>query len=483
MRLFTATLGTETNTFSPLPTGWATFRERLLVPAGQHPPEPNFATGPLIAAREYVAAHGGEVVEGLCAFATPAGLTVQSVYEQLRDQILAELKAALPVDAVAIGLHGAMVSERCDDCEGDFLAHIREVVGPDVPVGAELDLHCHLSDRMVAMADILIAYKEYPHTDFLDRGRELIGLLAETVAGRVKPVMAVHDCHMVSTFHTVREPMKSFVDRMKAWETRDGVLSVSAVHGFPWGDVADMGSKIIAVTNGDPAQAQALADELGRDFFAIREQGTPGLLPIAEAIDKAVSIHSGKRPVVLADTSDNAGGGAPSDSTFVLQEVLKRGLRGVAIGPVWDPVAVRLAMEAGVGARLDLRIGGKIGPTSGTAVDLPVQVTGVCERSVQSFGESSDDMGAAVAVEHDGIQIVLNTRRTQGFGTELFTNVGISLEDRNFIVVKSSQHFYAAFAPVAEHIIYMDGPGCVPRDITQLEYRNIRRPMWPFDDI
>lgn len=481
MRLFTATLGTETNTFSPLPTGLATFKERLLIPAGQHPQEPNLSTGQLIAAREYIDTYGGDLIEGLCAFATPAGPTVQRVYEQLRDQILGELKAALPVDAVALGLHGAMVSERCDDCEGDILSRIREIVGPDVAVGAELDLHCHVSERMAETADLLITYKEYPHTDFLDRGRELIGLLAETAGGHVKPTIQVYDCHMVSTFHTVREPMKSFVEKMKSFETRDKVLSVSAAHGFPWGDVPDMGSKIIVITDSDPRLAKELARELGNDLYEIRDQGTPGLLPIADAIANAIQARSNKWPIVLADTSDNAGGGAPSDSTFVIRELLNKGIEGVAIGPVWDPIAVRLGMEAGVGAELNLRIGGKIGPRSGDPIDLPVKVLGVCERSMQKFGQSHDDLGASVSVEHNGLEIVLNTRRTQGFGTELFTNVGINLEDKKLIVVKSAQHFYAEFAPVAGEIIYMDGPGCVPRDITQLEYKNIRRPMWPFD--
>lgn len=292
MRLFTATLGTETNTFSPLPTGLATFKERLLIPAGQHPQEPNLSTGQLIAAREYIDTYGGDLIEGLCAFATPAGPTVQRVYEQLRDQILGELKAALPVDAVALGLHGAMVSERCDDCEGDILSRIREIVGPDVAVGAELDLHCHVSERMAETADLLITYKEYPHTDFLDRGRELIGLLAETAGGHVKPTIQVYDCHMVSTFHTVREPMKSFVEKMKSFETRDKVLSVSAAHGFPWGDVPDMGSKIIVITDSDPRLAKELARELGNDLYEIRDQGTPGLLPIADAIANAIDRKS-----------------------------------------------------------------------------------------------------------------------------------------------------------------------------------------------
>lgn len=481
MHIFTATLGTETNTFSPLPTGLATFQERLLVPAGAHPAEPNLATGPLIAAREYVGDHGGTVTEGLCAFATPAGITSQRVYEQLRDQILDQLRDALPVDAVALGLHGAMVSEACQDCEGDLLLRVRELVGPEVCVGAELDLHCHVTEQMTDAADLLITYKQYPHIDFLDRGRELINLLSKMVHKEIKPHMEVYDCRMVGTFHTVREPMKSFVSKMESLEHEDGVLSISAAHGFPWGDVPSMGSKIIAITNADAQRAKSIATELGQALFKIRNQGTPGLISISSAIQKAMG--SGKAPIVLADTSDNPGGGAPGDSTFVVKELIDQGAQEAVIGPIWDPIAVRLATEAGVGARLKLRIGGKVGPVSGDPLDLSVQVLAVCDKSVQRFGQSTDDLGASVAVRHKGIDLVLNTRRTQAFGVELFTNLGIDLNACQLIVVKSAQHFYAEFSRVAEEIIYMDGPGCVPRDITQLSYKNIPRPMWPFDDV
>lgn len=483
MRIFAATLGTETNTFSPLPTGLKTFEERLLVAAGAHPDAPDLATGPLCAAREYVRAHGGELVEGLCAFATPAGRTVQRVYEELRDRILGELAAAMPVDAVVLGLHGAMVSDDCDDCEGDLLARVRDRVGADVAVGAELDLHCHVSPQMVASADVLITFKEYPHVDFLERGRELVRIVVDTAAGRAKPRIAVYDCRMVATFHTPRQPIRSFVQTMKDREGRDGVLSISAAHGFPWGDVPDMGTKILVVTdaNSEPEVefGAELAAELGRRLYGLREQGTPPLLSIEQAIARALDIAGG--PVVLADTSDNAGGGAASDSTFVLAALLAQGVEGAALGPLWDPVAVRIAMEAGVGAKLALRIGGKVGPQSGDPIDLAVTVTGVCPQALQSFGASKSALGDCVCVRGRGVDIVLNSKRSQAFGPELFTNVGIDLQACRIVVVKSSQHFYAGFAPLAREVLYMDGPGSLARDITRLSYRRIRRPMWPFD--
>lgn len=479
MRFFAATLGTETNTFSPLPTGRATFEECMLIPAGEHPDVPDMFTAPLWAARRYVEVHGGEVIQGLCAFATPAGPTVRAVYEELRDRLLDDLRRAMPVDAVALGLHGAMVADGYDDCEGDLLARVRDVVGPDVPVGAELDLHCHVSRAMADSADVLIAYKEYPHTDFLERGEELVRILAEAAADRVRPHTSVFDCRMIGMFFTTREPMASFVADMAESERRDGVLSVSAGHGFAYADVPDMGSTMIAVTDGRPGLGAEVARAFGERLYAMRREGTPAYLGVGDGVARALAAPAG--PVVLADSSDNAGGGAGSDSTFVLRSLIEQGATGAAVAPIWDPVAVRLAMEAGEGARLDLRVGGKLGPQSGDPVDLRVRVRAICRDAEQYLGVSRSSAGDCVAVHADGLDLVLTSLRTQAFSPEIFTNVGIDPAGKRILVVKSSQHFHAGFAPLAAEVFYLDGPGSMPRDITRLPFRRIRRPMWPFD--
>ncbi|WP_374450380.1 M81 family metallopeptidase, partial [Stella sp.] len=170
MKCFTASLGTETNTFSPMPTSMASFKEGFYARPGEHPDRPTNCTSPLWAARKRARTKGWTVVEGTCSFAQPAGLTVRKAYEELRDEILDQLRAALPVDIVLMGLHGAMVADGYDDCEGDILARIREIVGPDVPIGCELDPHCHLTKQRLAAADVIICFKEFPHTDFVERG-------------------------------------------------------------------------------------------------------------------------------------------------------------------------------------------------------------------------------------------------------------------------------------------------------------------------
>jgi microcystin degradation protein MlrC len=479
MRVFTATLGTETNTFSPIPTALASFRDSMLYRAGEHPDRPTMFTAPLWAARERAKARGWQVIEGLCAFAEPAGPTVRADYEALRDELLADLHRALPVDMVLLGMHGAMVAEGYDDCEGDLLARVRALVGPKTAVGAELDPHCHLTRAMLDNADVIICFKEYPHTDFLERGAELADLCAEMAAGKIRPAMSVFDCRMIGIYHTPREPMRGFVDRMSALEGKDGVLSISVVQTFPWGDVADLGTKILVVTDNRPDIGAALAERLGRELYALRGKTSADYLTIDAALDRALAIEGG--PVVIADSPDNPGGGAPGDATFVLAALLARGIGNVALGPFWDPQAVRFCHDAGLGARLRLRIGGKTGPMSGAPLDVAAEVRHLARDATQRFGGTASTMGDVAAIRADGIDIVLNGVRTQAFGTDLFTGNGVTLADKKLIVVKSSQHFHAAFAPLAKAVLYVGGPGAIATDFSTLPYRKARRPIWPLD--
>ena len=233
MRVFIACLGTETNTFSSLPTGEQTYRETSLFDgdATRHAPTP--FSKPLHIWRARAEEEGHEVVEGLCAFAQPAGRTIRRVYEDYRDRILAQAEAALPLDLVLVNMHGAMVAEGYDDCEGDLLARLREVIGPDTVLGGELDLHCHITPLMLESATALITYKEYPHVDIDARAEDLFRLCHDAAQGRTRPVMAAHDCRMISMWRTTGERMQDFVAGMKAQEGRDGVLAVSFGHGFP----------------------------------------------------------------------------------------------------------------------------------------------------------------------------------------------------------------------------------------------------------
>lgn len=480
MKLFTALLGTETNTFSPFLTGWQNFQETYLVRRGEHGDKPSAFGLPLVVWRQRAQARGWQVVESLAAFATPAGVTLRPVYEALRDEILHDLRAALPVDAVLVNMHGAMVAEGYDDCEGDLLASIREIVGPHVPIGGELDLHCHLTQQMIESATVLITYKEYPHIDVGERAHEVFNLIEATVEGKVRPHMALYDCGMIGVFHTSREPMKQYVAQMQALEGKDDILSVSLAHCFPWGDVADLGVRTLVVTNNQPAKGAVLARALGQQIWAIRVAAQPPYQTIDGALDQARAYPGG--PVVLADVADNSGGGAPNDSTFVLRRLLERGMGNAAIGCIWDPVVVAVAQEMGEGVETDLRIGGKMGPMSGDPVDLRVRIGKIAQNATQRFGQGVNKLGDAVALHGpNGIDIVAINHRTQTFSPEVFTNVGIDPTQKKILVVKSMQHFYAAFAPIAAQVLYVSAPGALVPDFKLLDYKKARGDLWPLN--
>ncbi|MBB6252030.1 M81 family metallopeptidase [Nitrospirillum iridis] len=491
LTVFVAGLVHETNSFSPLPTSLRSFtndqRHRAGDPATLDRARQLPAYGDLFTVAED---HGDRVLDGPAAEAQPSGPVPRRVYEALRDELLADLAAAMaagPVDMVVLALHGAMVARDYPDCEGDLLTHVRALVGPYMPLGAMLDLHGNASPAMVDSGAIIIACKEYPHTDFLARMGELYVILSAMARGALKARTHLRKVPVMGLFGTTEQPMRGFVDRLAGYEGRDGVLSVSMMHGFIWSDTEHTGASVLAVSDGgDPVALERTLAAIAADFRAI-VTGTPlqSRLPLDQAVDRALSLAALGGPVVLADSSDNPGGGAACDSTFVLRALLDRGVQDVALGMIWDPQAALIAADAGVGAQLPLRIGGKVGPLSGDPVDLDVTVLAVREdiRQRGLSTEGGDPIGLAVAVRAGGVDIVLNSIRQQTFSPDCFTELGIDLTGKALVVVKSTQHFRATFDTIAKATVYCDAPGSLNLNLAALPYRDLRRPIWPLDPI
>lgn len=481
-KIFTACLGTETNTFASIPTGLQLFEDTCLYRKASYGENVPMFGAPLAVWRQRAEAKGWSVVESLCAFAMPAGRTVKKVYEAFRDGIVADLKAALPVDAVFLSMHGAMVAEGYDDCESDLLAHVRKVVGPDIPVGVELDLHCNVGESTMRDATVLVLFKEYPHVDVSDRAEDLFTVMEGAIEGRTRPVMATWDCRMIGVFHTTREPMRGFVDKLMAMEGKDGVLSLSIAHGFPWSDIKEMSSRMIVVTDNDKAKAERLARELGQEFFAMRDKTQPAYVSLGAAMARAAS-HNLPKPMVLADVSDNAGGGAASDSTFILREMLDRKIKDAGIAMFWDPGAVKLAFEVGEGAELDIRLGGKLGPQSGPPIDARARVLALGTDIHTRFGgtrRGSQPIGDVAALQIEGVTVIVNTKRAQCHSLDCFTKLGVDPSTLKVVVVKSMQHFHAAYAPIASEVVYVAAPGALVPDWSLLPYTKASKSQWPF---
>ncbi|WEK50126.1 MAG: M81 family metallopeptidase [Candidatus Kaistia colombiensis] len=483
MRIFAASLATETNTFSPVPTDRASFEMAFYAGPGRHPETPTLCSSPIVALRRRAKADGIDLVEGTATWAEPGGLLQRATYEGLRDEILDQLTAAMPVDAVVLGLHGAMVAQGYDDPEGDLLARIREMVGPDVLIAAELDPHSHLTPKRVANSNILAAFLEFPHTDFYERGEHVVDLAIRALRGEIKPVISTFDCRMIDVFPTSREPMRSFVDRMKAMHGKDGILSVSLIHGFMAGDVPELGTRMLVVTDDRKAQGDALAEKLGMEIFSLRGKTMMPQLGIDAGLDKALELVAAKpgKPVVIADTWDNPGGGVAGDGTLILHRILERGIDNVAVATIWDPVAVTFCLAAGEGAQIQLRFGGKAGPDGGAPIDAMVEVIRAVPESWQSFGASRVTLGPTAWVRLLGtkIDVILNTNRTQTFEPDVYSNLGLDPLKKGMLLVKSTNHFHAAFLPIAAEILYIDAGAPYPSNPRVTDYRKLNRPIWP----
>src|ERR1044071_2620544 len=479
MRLFYAALALEANTFLPLPTSYQAFLDKLYYPPGKHPEKAGHQTGAIAAVRAAAKRDGFELVEGSCYAAQPGGAASRSAYERMRDEILGQLQAALPVDGAVFNLHGAMVAHGYDDCEGDFLTRVRALVGPKAVIGVELDPHCHLTRKRCAAADVIVLFKEYPHTDFAERGEEMVDLTLRTIRGEIKPVKSVYDCRVIQSFPTSIQPMRGLVDKIMGLEGENRVLSVSIAHCFYYGDVPECGARVLVLTDDAKPHGDKLAEEIGRELIALREQAAPPEYSVDGAIDAALAHPEG--PIVIADTTDNAGGGAPSDNTTFIHRLIARGVEGAAVAPIWDPMAVRNAFDGGDGARLPFRFGGKIAKASGPPVDAEVEVIRCVKNAHQTFAGARVPIGDAASIRMGGVEAVLISTRAQAMGTDLFSNLGIDPTRRKILVVKSNQHFYASFSQIAAQVLYAEGDGPLPRDVGKLPWTRIERPIWPLD--
>ncbi|MFB2567359.1 M81 family metallopeptidase [Rhizobium sp. IMFF44] len=478
MRIFTAALATETNTFSPICVDRRAFEASLYAPPGMHPETPTLCSAPITVGRRIAAEKGWEVIEGTATWADPAGLVNRRTYEELRDEILGQLRAAMPVDAVVLGLHGAMVADGYEDTEGDFLSRVREIVGPDILVCAELDPHSHLTAKRRAAANFFVYFKEFPHTDFVDRAEDLWRIAIDTLEGRVTPVMSVFDCRMIDVFPTSRDPMRSFVDKIMTMEKSDAdILSISVIHGFMAGDVPEMGTKLLVVTDNKPDKGSSVARDLGLELFSRRGTFIMPQIDEKQAVSEAMAAASG--PVVIADLWDNPGGGTAGDATVILRELLDRGATDTAIGTIWDPMAVQICMAAGEGAEIPLRFGAKSAPGTGNPIDGLVKIIRLVPNAEMRFGESFAPFGDAAHIQLDGIDIILNSTRAQSFDPSLFSVMGIDPTTKKILVIKSTNHFYASFSKIASQILYCSAGTPYPNNPARTPYRRARKDIWP----
>lgn len=491
MRFFTGGINHETNTFSPIPADGERFRV-MNYDRGQELFERYGGTktaigGFIDAARE----HGVELVPSIYSFAMPSGAVTRAEFEAQMADTLDDLEAALasgPIDGLLLALHGAMVIEGIDDGEGEYLRRVREVVGPDLPVVTELDLHANISPESTELADIIVGYDTYPHIDVYERAIELTGLLVRLAKGEIRPVRAFRQIPVLSNLtaqYTGRAPMSDWLALCHEIESRPGVLTATIVGGFPYADIPQTGMAAYVVTDGDAALADACADELARFVWEHRADFQAIPVSVADAVEYAMT-HPG--PICLADVADNTGAGSSGDGTEILRELIRREARSAAVALVFDPETVAKAVEAGVGATIAVRLGGKVDDLHGAPVETDAYVRTITDGFFINDGPlgtgSQSNMGYTVVLEIGGrgaIEVICTQYRRAPNDANALRSVGIEPTKRQIVVIKSSVHYRADFMPLMREIVEVDAPGLSSPSWERFDFQRLRRPMYPLD--
>jgi microcystin degradation protein MlrC len=486
MRVGIIALLQETNTFIAESTTLRHFEENLLL------------TGEPIRAQLADTQHeiggffGGLKATGLDAvpiFATralPFGTVTDDTYSTLKSRLLTALREAGSIDGLLVAPHGATVSATVRDVDGDWLSAVRETVGRDVPIISTADPHGNLSPRMVAAVDAMIAYRTNPHIDQRARGLEAAALVARTLRGEVRPVVAAAFPPMLINIDrqcTDEEPCRSVCARFDAVRQQPGVLSASLFLGFPYADVEEMGSAAVVVTDGDRSRAESLATELGAELWRRRQDFVANLIDPPTAVERALNMPG---PVCLLDMGDNVGGGSAADGTVLAHELHRRRL-GPAFVCLCDPDAVRQAEAAGVGARVRLTVGGRTDRQHGPPLEAEFAVQLIAdgkfeEPEARHGGMRQFDQGRTAVVRTEaGLTIMLTSRRMVPFSLHQLTDFGLDPAQFHYLVAKGVNAPLAAYAPVCRGIIRVNTPGATTADVESLTYHHRRRPMFPFE--
>jgi microcystin degradation protein MlrC len=486
VKVFLAMLNHETNTFSNIPTDRGQFEARHLHYGGEIL-ETFRGTGTCLGGMiDAAERHGVRLVPSVAASASPAGLVTKDIYAHVKQCILADLRAAGPLDGVLLDLHGAMVSEGIDDGEGDLIQAVRAAVGPAVPIAVTLDFHGNLTPEMARGADLLHGYKTYPHVDMAERGVEATERLLLVAAKRLRPTAALRTPPILPPLGnqgTARGPMRRLYDLADEMEKDPKVISVSVFAGFPLADIPPAGLGVYVVTDDDQALADRLAGELARVAWEHRHEFIHSALPVADAVARALAAEG--RPIVLADMADNTGGGAAGDGTEILRELLRVGARSAVVACIWDPAAVQACVKAGVGQSVTLDVGGKVDGRHGA----PLRVTGTVRTLSDGRFVHKGPMarglpgrlGTTAVLDTNDVKVILISYRWQTLDPEMIRFVGLDPLEHKVLVVKSTIHYRAAFEPIAREIVEVDAPGLSSSNLGRFDFKRVRRPIFPLD--
>ena len=492
--VLTAEMLHETNTFCALPTTLATFAERGLlygdaaIAARQ---DNNTELGGFLeAARDY----GWTVIHTVSAHAQPGGRVTRDAFDQLTAPILAAAHANKGrIDGILLGLHGAMVTDFCDDGEGELLNRLRALVGPDVPIGITLDPHANVSRQMCDLANIIVSFKTYPHTDMRVAGRQAGDILQRAMTGEINPRTLRVSRPMLEEINGGRTdvgPMVQRLERARRYEQEPDVFAVSVNGGFANADIAEVGPSVLVTAQGDMQSHADFANELASDMWARRFDRLNQFYTVEQAAlickAHAAANISNKGPIIVADYADNPGGGSYGDSTALLAAMLAAGVEDACFGAMADPQTVGQLSGHKPGDAVEVLLGGKTDPRFG-GVPLALKASlkllshGDYVGSGAMIGGLKRSWGPTAVILVEGIEILVVTHRAQILDLQQFKAFGINPEKKRVVALKSMQHFRAAFEPIADQVIVCDSGALCTLDYTRLPFVKLPQPLFPFD--
>lgn len=483
----------ETNTFSAFPTTYESFKtsglQREGIQRGDRIAELHRNASTTFAG--YFAAAESlnfDLVPLFFAATDPSGTIDRDAFDLLVGEMMFLLEDHGPWDGVLLNQMGAAVSDVYRDMDGEVAARTRAVVGPGVPVVMTLDLHANISQKMASNTEAIVVYRTNPHMDARERAIEACALLVRTIDHEIRPVAALEMPPMVIGIlrqDTREEPMRTVIGFVEEAARRPGILHASVGQGYPWADVPEMGAAFYAVADGDQAVANDAALWMAQQSWKLRtDLATAPALSPRQALHHATKVHG--RPVVLLDVGDNIGAGSAGDSTVILDEARRSGVRGL-LQTLRDPEAVNICVTAGVGAEVALSVGGKTDARHGRPVEVKGRVRLIADgkfedREPVHAGWRYFDSGRCVVLEtDDGHTLLLVSSRVGNMSRQQFYSVGIHPEEYKVVVAKGVVSPRPAYQPIAAEMLLVNTPGATSADLTTFAYRHRRRPLFPFE--
>ena len=486
LRIAIGALLFEGNTLSPLKNGLQDFQNKYyasdaemlaLLRGGQVEMSGAIATleaEPEVELVPLFATHGGA-----------GGRVSAEAHGILRENLLAPLRGAGPLDGIYLALHGAMVCEGTDDAEGDLLEQVRTIAGR-VPLAISLDLHAHVTQKMLALSDLLIGYQHYPHDDGFETGERCAQLLLRTVRREIAPLMRMRQAPMIIPSPNTRTsgsgPMADFNRWARQQEGTGRALAISYFPTQPWLDLPEVGCSAVVITDGDEKSARSLATELAGMFWRRRAEFEVPLVPPAEAIRRGMALAGA--PVILTDTADCVGGGGSGDSALVLQALLDSPLDEPATMLIVDPETVAQAQRVGSGASFAARLGNKQNPIYGSPVEAEATVLRLFEGRFSYSGGilagGSATMGPSALLRVGPVQLVVSSYSSYEYADEQFRAAGVDPGQCKFVVVKNPMNYQAAYEGAAAMMV-LDTPGPTTCNLAGVDWQRITRPRYPLD--